>query len=197
MRRVLAGLALVYGPLVWLWLTVPVVSVDQAEPADAALIFGALVRSEQISPLHAERLDTGVALWDASKVDQLVMSNAARAAEIMASYVARQGVPSAAIALDPAAQSTPDTCLNETQRLQPRSLLLVSQRYHLPRIALQCRRLGVEGQYVAALRSQEAAEATGVWTKLRVRVRRNTREALLVWAEWLGLYRKLERVLSH
>ncbi|WP_138466494.1 YdcF family protein [Poseidonocella sp. HB161398] len=187
-----AGLAVVFGPLLWLWLTVPVVTAEAARPADAALIFGALVRDGAISPLHAERLDTGAELYETGKAQVIVVSNAQRAAGIMKDYLLERGVPEARIEVDGAAQSTPDTCVTEAARDRPRSVQLVSQAYHLPRIALQCRRLGVRGQYVAAIR-KEGDEGASLWTKIRVRSSRHTREALLVWAELLGQYRELER----
>ncbi|WP_108259997.1 YdcF family protein [Mangrovicoccus ximenensis] len=187
-----AGITVVYGPLVWLWLTVPIASVETARPADAALIFGALVRDGSISPLHAERLDTGIALLDAGKSGVIVVSNAQRAAAIMKDYLLERGVPDAAVEVDGEALSTPDTCVSEAARAGARRVQLVSQAYHLPRIALQCRRLGVRGQYVAAIR-KEGDEGTSLWTKIRVRSSRHTREALLVWAELLGQYRELER----
>ncbi|WP_172329985.1 YdcF family protein [Mangrovicoccus sp. HB161399] len=190
-----AGVAVVFGPLVWLWLTVPIETVETARPAEAALVFGALVRDGAISPLHAERLETGIALLDAGKTGVIVVSNAERAASIMKDYLLERGVPEARIEVDGEALSTPDTCVSEAARAEPRSVQLVSQAYHLPRIALQCRRLGVRGQYVAAIR-KEGDEGTSLWTKIRVRSSRHTREALLVWAELLGQYRELERSVS-
>ena len=189
-------LAVVYGPLLWLWATVPIVTPLEAKPADAALIFGALVRSETISPLHAERLDTGVDLFQRGVVPVVVVSNASLAAQVMADYLETQGVPREAIELDGLALATPDTCVAEAARAEPRRVILVSQAYHLPRIALQCRKLGVVGQYVSALREDRSVEEAAPWTKLRVRATRHTREALLIWAELLGQYRRLEQAVS-
>lgn len=186
----------VFAPLAWLWLTVPIVSPEAARPAEAALIFGALVRDAQISPLHAERLDTGAWLLEAGRAEVIVVSNAARAAAIMEDYLLDRGVSRQRIEIDATALSTPDTCVAEAARAAPRSLLLVSQAYHLPRIALQCRRLGVTGQYVAATRSPGVGRQEGPILTAWVRARRHTREALLVWAELLGAYRELERGLS-
>ncbi len=188
--------AVLFAPLGWLWVTVPLSTVESARPGDAVLIFGALVRSGAVSPLHAERLDTGVTLWREGKAETLVVSNAARAAEVMAAYLRSQGVPEEVIEIDGQATSTPDTCVAEAARATPREVLLVSQAFHLPRIALQCRRLGVRGQYVAAMRAEAAAADAPLWTVVRVRARRHTREALLVWAELLGQYRALERAVS-
>lgn len=195
LRGFVAAVVLVYAPLVWLWVVVPIVPPQMAKPADAALIFGALVRSGEVSALHAERLDTGVLLWDRGEVSTLVVSNAARAAGIMKGYLLDQGVPASAIEVDGQAQATPDTCVAEAARPVPRDVILVSQAFHLPRIALQCRRLGVSGQYVHSIRGGDA-QSVGLWTKVRVRSGRYTREAVLIWAELLGQYRRLEEAVS-
>lgn len=190
-RLLVVAVILVYGPFVWFWIFTPSVAHQLSRPADAALIFGALVRSEAVSPLHAERLDTAVALYETGKVPVLVASNATRASEIMRDYLIQAGVPAGAIELDGQAQATPDTCVAEAARDEPRQVVLVSQAYHLPRIALQCRRLGVEGQYVKAVRQDRDPEV-GALTLLRVRGIRYTREAVLIWAELTGQYRRLE-----
>lgn len=190
-----AGVAF-FTPLLWLWLTVPIVPYQMAKPADAALIFGALVRSGDVSPLHSERLDTGVMLWRDGVVETLVASNAARAAGIMKTYLEEQGVPATAIEVDGLALATPDTCVAEAARDEARQVIMVSQAFHLPRIALQCRRLGVTGQYIEATRANPTAEAPSIWTIIRVRGLRYTREATLIWAELLGQYRRLEQAVS-
>lgn len=160
-----------------------------ATSADAALVFGAVVRQDRISPLHAERLDTAVRLYRAGKVDSIVVSNAPRAARIMAEYLLSQNVPERVIEVDATALKTPQTCVAERNRSVERSLILVSQRFHLPRIAYQCRKLGVTGQYIAADdQSFLPRQAPQFTTLLRVRGMRYVREAILVWASLLEFY---------
>lgn len=199
MRRTLRwafGLATVfYAPLIIAWLALPIVPADQAQQADVALIFGALVRDGEISALHQERLDTATVLWRRGAAEQLVASNAPRAARMMQEYLVQAGVAPAAIVLDPEAYSTPDTCVSEA-KAGTRARILISHEYHLPRIALHCWKLGVTGQYVAADRTRLATPPAGVATKVRVRAYRYTREAALLWAELLGLYRSLEQRFS-
>lgn len=196
MIAVVGAGAVLVAPLLWLWLTVPIVTVERAEPGEAVLVFGAIVRDRTISPLHLERLETGVALWEAGKAQVVVVSNAALAARVMADYLETRGLPPEDIEIDGQATSTPDTCVAEAGRPEARSVLMVSQAYHLPRIALQCRKLGVKGQYVAAIRSEAEAADPDLWTLIRVRGGRHLREAALVWAELLGQYRRLERWVS-
>ena len=177
------------APLTVLTAQTSILHVDESGYADAALIFGALVRGGQISPLHAERLDTGVALFNAGKVEKLVVSNAPKAAAIMAEYLRDQGVPDAAIEIDPHALKTPHTCANEIEGDQDRSVILISQRFHLPRIAYQCRKLGLTGQYVEADQPHvEISSARAPLAVIQIRAKRYLREAVLVWASLVGAY---------
>lgn len=179
-----------FAPLVYLIATMPIADADNAAPADVALIFGALVRNGKISPLQEERLKAGQRLLDNGTVPKLVLSNSARAAGIMADYLAGQGVPREKIEIDGQAPQTPDTCTNALAAGYGDSVILVSQRFHLPRISLQCRAIGITGQYVAAngARGPNTPQAS-LWTKLKVRGYRHTREAILTWVHLLGLYR--------
>lgn len=181
--------AVFLAPLAVLMTHTAIVRADSSRQADAALIFGALVRDGQISPLHAERLDTGVALYNAGKVSKLVVSNAPRAAAIMADYLRDQGIPDTVIEIDANALKTPHTCANEMDRQGQRKTILISQRFHLPRIAYQCRKLGLTGQYVEADQPHhEVSAARSPVAVLRVRTTRYVREAVLVWASLVGAY---------
>ena len=181
--------AVLLAPLAILTAHTSILRADESGRADAALIFGALVRGGQISPLHAERLDTGVELFNAGKVETLVVSNAPKAAAIMAEYLRDQGIPSASIELDTNALKTPHTCANEIEGDQDRSVILISQRFHLPRIAYQCRKLGLTGQYVEADQPHvEVNSSRSPLAVLRIRAKRYVREAVLVWASLIGVY---------
>ncbi len=190
MRKLLVTLvlsgAVFAAPWVWQTLSTPITTFKGATSADAALIFGAVVRGGQISPLHRERLDTGVALWRRGTVKTLVVSNAPSAARTMQKYLEAQNVPADAIAMDTTAIRTPDTCKAEAARQDPRSVIFVSQKFHLPRIALHCARYGLDAQFVAADHSDRAW--LGTWTTLRVRTGRWIREAALIWGVLLNLY---------
>ena len=187
--RLLLLAAVFVTPLTVLTAHTAIIPVDRSGRADAALIFGALVRGGQISPLHAERLDAGVALFNAGKVQKLVVSNAPKAAAIMAEYLRDRGVPDNAIEIDPNALKTPHTCANEVDRRGDRSVILISQRFHLPRIAYQCRKLGLAGQYVEADQPhEEVSSARAPVAVMHIRARRYLREAALVWVSLVGAY---------
>ena len=185
LATVFSALVLLFTPLLFLHATTPISTIATAEPADRALIFGAVVRGGRISPLHADRLDSAIALWRAGKAPELVVSNAARAAGVMRDYLRQRGVPDGVIVVDGKAPSTPDTCVNQRDR-KAAKFILISQRFHLPRLALQCARRGITGDYVAADRSANSTlSTTHRWS---IRAYRQTREAVLVWLELLGLY---------
>ena len=166
--------------------TTNLLTIDEVKPADAALVFGAIVRNGLISPLHAERLDAANAVFELGLVKQIVVSNQQLAARSMRDYLIKKGVPAEAITLDGRAERTPDTCRAEASRAQQRRVIMVSQRFHLPRLAFQCSNLRIEGQYLIADSTIRAPE--NYWTLLKVRSLRTTREAALVWAEILGVY---------
>jgi len=190
MRRLLgilifAGLVLA-GPWIWQTLTTPIVTPGNARPADAALIFGAVVRRGDVSPLHRERLDAGLALWRGKQVKTLVVSNAPSAARTMRDYLLTAGVPAGAIELDSQAIRTPNTCQAEAARTVKRKVMFVSQKFHLPRIALHCAKYDLNAQFVAADKADRAD--LGTWTTVRVRTYRWLREAALIWGILLNIY---------
>ena len=195
MRRVALGLLVAVFALVlprlWLGVTSQIHTVETAPEAEAALVFGALVRDDRISPLHRERLDAGVALLEAGRIGVIVVSNSERAAQAMAAYLQRQGVPDTAIEIDARAPHTPATCRNEATRASPREVLLVSQRFHLPRIRLQCAQAGLDGAPVEA--NDRTRTAPGLLTRLRVRGYRTLRECVLTWAALTGIYAWAEK----
>ena len=173
-------------PLLWLRTTTEIRTHEQAERADAALIFGAIVRGKIISPLHKERLDTAVKLYTSGTVNTLVVSNSPAAARHMKTYLLEQGVSSGHIELDDAAERTPQTCEVELRRHTARSVILISQTFHLMRIGYQCRKLGLNGQLVTA--TPNTSSTASLWTKVRIRSHRYFREAALIWAAIFGLY---------
>lgn len=181
--------ALFFAPLALARLTYPPTSFDRIETADAALVFGARVRSGSISPLHAERLNAAKALYDAGKVERIVASNAPRAAQTMADYLVAAGIPEDAIEIDGTAIKTPDTCAAELTRQKARSVIFVSQSFHLPRLSYHCDRLGVTGQSFAAERFHKHPNTQlSLFRIAQIRVGRHAREAGLIWAVVLGLY---------
>lgn len=178
-----------FAPLVYAHGKYPPTNREDIIPADAALVFGALVRDDRITPLHAERLKAAIDLLERQLISTIVVSNSKHAASVMVMYLEDMGVSSTAIEIDSNADQTPDTCRNEVARNEPRTVILISQSFHIPRLSLQCEQEGVLGQSLAAegYRASTANESAR-WRIVQIRLVRHAREAALIWAAILGLY---------
>lgn len=164
---------------------------DSVPPSDAVIVFGTLVNDGEVSPLLQERLDTAAYLIDTEVSDTIVVSNTQTAAEVMAVYLNDFGVTESQIELDTQAETTVDTCNYEYEQYGgERSVLFVSQEFHLPRLMYQCNKAGVEGIGVPAELVGTIDRSQYSWfTKVRVRSSRYIREAALTWLAVLGIYK--------
>lgn len=121
-----------------------------------AIIFGAQVYPDgRLSDMLADRVATGAALYRAGKADVLLMTGDNHVAsynepEAMRRYALKLGVPDDAIVPDYAGFRTYDSCYRARDIFRVDSAILVTQRFHLDRALLTCRRLGVEAVGVAA-----------------------------------------------
>ncbi|MEE9303324.1 MAG: YdcF family protein [Thiotrichaceae bacterium] len=164
--------------------------VSQLDHADAVIIFGTLVRKGQISDLLKQRLETGIAIIRQGKADKIVVSNMAKASQIMKSYLLSQGIPENRIEMDTRAERTPDSCRYEIKQYPDnRKLIFVSQEYHLARIAYQCRKLKVEGMVFPA-NAIQITHSTDIpmLRKVYIRTQRHVRESALLWLSVLHIY---------
>lgn len=127
---------------------------DYRRPADAAVVFGARVYASGVpSPLLADRIRTGVELYQSGLVPTLVMSGGDGAdgfneAVVMREEAIAAGVRPEAILVDPAGVSTEATVVNVMALLRhysvPPSVIAVSQAYHLPRVQLTFATAGID-----------------------------------------------------
>ena len=188
----LLAIVLFWAPWLYLAQTTEIEDFETVEQAETAIVFGALVRNGAISPLHEERLLSAKRLHDEGLVDGIVLSNSARATGLMVDYMKSAGVQETALELDIKAIQTADTCDREQMVGAEREVILISQSFHLPRLAYQCKKRNVVGQYLAAEMVHEAPRVNVPFmTKLRVRGKRYVREAALTWAVVLGIYERI------
>lgn len=121
-----------------------------------AIVFGAgYWPNGALSDILRDRLDAGIALYRAGRVQKLLLSGDNRFVNYnepakMLEYALAQGVPRADIVLDYAGRRTYDTCYRARDIFQVRKVVLVTQRYHLPRALLLCRGLGLDAVGYAA-----------------------------------------------
>ncbi|MBN2556016.1 MAG: YdcF family protein [Anaerolineales bacterium] len=153
---------------------------EQAQPAPAAIVFGAgLTAAGRPTTVLVDRITTGVDLYHSGKVDLLIMSGSTQPPDYdepaaMSAYAQSLGVPEEAIRLDRQGVRTYATCLQIREVFQLDHVILVTQTYHLPRAFAICEGLGVEVQGVSA--DRRAYRALTFW---------NLREIPAAWiAVW-------------
>lgn len=157
----LLAVAALSFPFLWRgWVTwrtsARIKTVETVEPARVAIVFGARVYGEgRLSSMLRDRVDTGIELYWAGKVDKLLMSGDNQFAEYnepadMMAYAIEQGMPAADIQPDYGGRRTYDTCFRASSIFQVERAILVTQEFHLPRALFTCRALGLEVEGVAA-----------------------------------------------
>ena len=123
-------------------------SVQETPARPVAIVFGAgLALNGAPGPLLADRVDGGIALYKAGKVQTLLMSGDSttnREVSAMRNYAINHGVPASAILGDNAGLRTYDSCYRAIQNFGISSAVLVTQGYHLPRAIYLCRSLGMD-----------------------------------------------------
>lgn len=124
---------------------------DSRQRADIAVILGNKVNEDgTLSERLAQRLACGLALYRSGRVGRLLVSGGLGKegfyeGDKMRNYLRAQGVPDSAIIVDNQGNNTRQTVRN-TLRLRPklrfRSILVVSQFYHISRTKMLFRQAG-------------------------------------------------------
>ena len=121
-----------------------------------ALVLGAGVYPDgRLSPMLADRVQTAVDLHQQGKVDKLLMSgdNSIKTYNEpwhMADYAISLGVPEDDIAFDYAGRRTYASCWRAKHIFGLDSVVIVTQRFHLPRALYLCQSLDLDAVGVAA-----------------------------------------------
>lgn len=157
---------------------------DYRRPADAIVVFGCLAYADGTpSTSLADRVRTGCDLYRQKLADRVIFSGGPSAGgvhetEVMRDLALELGVPADAIVLDSRGINTRATVINTSElfeEMDVHSVLAVSHFYHLPRIKLSYRRLGVAAYTVPAKESR--------W--VRKTPRSVAREVLALWYYYL------------
>jgi SanA protein len=123
---------------------------DAAPAEKVAIVFGAgLLRNGSAGPVLSDRVETAVRLYQAGRVDKLLMSGDNRFVEYnepeaMRQYALNAGVPDEDIVLDYAGRRTYDTCYRAKHIFNVESAILVTQPFHMARALYLCNNFGVE-----------------------------------------------------
>jgi SanA protein len=166
----LAALAL-FGPRAYTHLRYQpgIYSAEAAPRARVAIVFGAgLTRSGNVTRVLLDRVATAAELYQAGKVDWLLLSGDNRAADYnepaaMRAAALELGVPDAALVLDAAGTSTYDTCYRARAVFGLDQALLVTQTFHLPRALFLCDALGLQAAGVSADRRVYREQVAAYW----------------------------------
>ena len=155
-------------------------------PAErVAIIFGAgLRRDGSPTAILRDRVQTGVNLYFAGKVEKLLMSGD-NSVEYhnepgaMRQYALSLGVPDEDIVLDYAGRRTYDTCYRARAIFGVERALLVTQKFHMPRALFLCNSLGLTAHGVEANNLNYRKVSLFLW---------NFREHLATVAAFLDIY---------
>lgn len=138
-----------------------IITLDEAAKldADAILVLGARVWDNgSPSGVLEDRLDTGISAYQAGVSDRLLMSgdhgqDDYDEVNAMKDYAIEQGIPSENIFMDHAGFSTYESVYRARDIFQVKTVLIVTQEYHLYRALYIARALGLNAYGVAADRS--------------------------------------------
>ncbi len=121
-----------------------------------AIVFGAgLLRDGSAGPVLSDRMLTAVILYQAGKVEKILVSGDNRFIEYNEPEAGRQyalehGVPDEDIVLDYAGRRTYDTCYRAKYIFGVDEAILVTQDFHMPRALTLCNWFGVNSVGVEA-----------------------------------------------
>jgi len=129
---------------------------DEVGHHPVALVLGAGVYPDgRLSPMLEDRVLTAIDLYQAGKVDKLLMSGDNSITTYnepwaMADYAIARGVPEKDIAFDYAGHRTYASCWRAKNIFGLDSVVVVTQKFHLPRALYLCRSVGLEAEGVVA-----------------------------------------------
>lgn len=131
-------------------------TVEDVPVTRVAIVFGAgLLRDGSAGPVLSDRMLTAVNLYQAGKVEKILVSGDNRFLEYNEPEAGRQyalerGVPDEDIVLDYAGRRTYDTCYRAKHIFGVDEAILITQDFHMPRALTLCNWFGVESFGVEA-----------------------------------------------
>jgi vancomycin permeability regulator SanA len=117
-------------------------SIEAAPRKEIGLVLGAAVYGERLSDILRDRVDTGIELYETEKISALVVSGSQKESSAMKKYAVENGIPGEAVIEDPGGLNTLASVKNISNL--NRSVIIVTQNFHLPRALFMANRLGVE-----------------------------------------------------
>jgi SanA protein len=145
-------------------------SVQDVPTKPVAIVFGAgLWRDGSPTPVLRDRVATAAELYFKGKVEKLLMSgdnirDDYNEPGAMRDYAIDLGVPEEDIVLDYAGRRTYDTCYRAREIFHLRDVILVTQRFHLPRAIYLCNALEVSAVGVQADQREYRPRSSVFWS---------------------------------
>ncbi len=152
---------------------------------DCILILGCGVRGDTPSPMLADRLEQGIALYQAGVAPKLLMSGDHGTTDynevtVMKRYAMEAGIPSEDIFMDHAGFSTYESLYRARDVFCARRIVVVSQEYHLNRAlydglglhlevwGVAAREMSYRGQLYREARELVARDKDVIWLLLQM-----------------------------
>ena len=154
-------------------------------PAQVALVPGAGITADGRPTLAlCDRIDGAIELYRAGKVQKILMSGDNSTIYynepgVMANYAIEQGIPESDIVLDYAGRRTYDTCYRAKAIFGLESVIITTQKYHLPRMVFLCEQQGLNTHGIPVKQSDYLLNHYVVW---------NVREVLATLAAYIDIY---------
>ncbi|WP_294958014.1 ElyC/SanA/YdcF family protein [uncultured Flavobacterium sp.] len=124
-------------------------SVKKFPKNDVGIIFGAGINGNQPSKYLKDRLDAGIMLWKAKRINKILLSGDNGRDEydeltVMKNYCYNQGVDTTKIFIDYAGFDTYSTMYRAKHIFKTKKATLISQEYHLNRAIYIGQKLGIK-----------------------------------------------------
>jgi SanA protein len=151
--------------------------VAAVEHAQVAIVPGALVhRDGRMSAMLADRVDDAVALYEAGKVDRILVSGdhgrlGYNETDTMRDAVVAAGVPAVRVFTDYAGFDTWSTVRRAREIFGVRDAVVVTQPFHMARALYLARAAGLEAQGLETTRDYGSQGAIGAARELLARVK--------------------------
>lgn len=169
MKRIRIFLSIVS---IWFFIHTTYITIDgigsTSKNADIAVIFGNTVHPNgEMSTRLKARVDKGLELYKDSLVYKLFVSGGLGKegfyeAEVMAKYLKEQGVPQKDIIIDNEGNNTWLTASNLKVNYAAKSVIVVTQFYHISRSKLAMRKQGIDKVFGASPRYFELRDFYGL-----------------------------------
>lgn len=134
-----------------------IVTLEEASnlSVDCALVLGAGVRNGNPTPMLRERINSGVEVFNCGATTRILMSGDHGQEDydevnVMKECAKEQSVPADCIFMDHAGFSTYESMYRAKEVFEIKSVIVVTQKYHLYRAIYDARKLGLEAYGVDA-----------------------------------------------